>query len=161
MIINHLVWQGRAGYENQIWFAALVIVACLTDLLDGPLARTLNQESKFGSLLDKIVDKLLILPLGVVEFWPVDKWLVTLSIIGMLVVVLVAVYKYYQPNQPVPENVFGKVGMVCYSLGIILAIWPVCLPAATKIGWAGFYFSLASGLLNFRRHFDFPGPYKH
>ncbi|NUM25209.1 MAG: CDP-alcohol phosphatidyltransferase family protein [Candidatus Buchananbacteria bacterium] len=160
-LINHLFWCGVSGYQNQNWFAALVIFACVTDLFDGPVARALGKESKFGSLMDKVVDKFLILPLGAVEFWTIDRPLVILSVIGAAVVIVVAVYKYYQDEQAVPENVFGKVGMICYSFGIILAIWPAWQIVAWKIAWAGFAFGLSSVILNFRRHFNFPDSSLH
>ena len=160
-VIWYLCRFGRTGYEDQVWFAGLIIFACLTDLFDGPVARALNKESRFGSLLDKIVDKFLILPLGVVEFWPMDKALVILSIAGAVVVVIVAAYKYYQGKSEVPENIFGKVGMICYSLGIILAIWPDWQVVAWRVAWTGFAFGLSSVILNFRRHFGFPGPHFH
>lgn len=158
-VIWYLCRFGRAGYEDQAWFAGLIIFACVTDLFDGPVARALGQESKLGSLLDKVVDKFLILPLGAVEFWLMDKALVILSIFGAIVVVLVALYKYYQSVSEVPENIFGKVGMICYSFGIILAIWPDWQTVAWRIAWTGFAFGVASIMLNFRRHFNFPGPH--
>ena len=38
----------------------LFIFACITDYLDGKLARSLNQESKLGALLDPIADKIIV-----------------------------------------------------------------------------------------------------
>lgn len=44
--------------EGAFWLFA---VAALTDLLDGWLARLLNQKSDFGALLDPIADKVMLL----------------------------------------------------------------------------------------------------
>ena len=38
----------------------IFVFACLTDYLDGKLARSLNQESKLGALLDPIADKIIV-----------------------------------------------------------------------------------------------------
>jgi cardiolipin synthase len=47
--------------DQRRWFAlAIYVVACFTDLLDGYLARALNQQSTLGRMLDPIADKLLV-----------------------------------------------------------------------------------------------------
>ena len=43
------------------WLAlAVYVAACVTDFLDGYLARTWQQQSRFGRMLDPIADKLLV-----------------------------------------------------------------------------------------------------
>lgn len=49
------------GSELGSWLALAVwIYACVTDFLDGWLARTWQQQSTFGRMLDPIADKLLV-----------------------------------------------------------------------------------------------------
>lgn len=50
-------WFGIQSYALAI---AIFLVATLTDILDGHLARRRKQVSKFGALLDPIADKLLV-----------------------------------------------------------------------------------------------------
>lgn len=50
-------WFGVSSYALAI---AIFLAATLTDILDGHLARSRNQVSKFGALLDPIADKLLV-----------------------------------------------------------------------------------------------------
>jgi len=49
-------------FIEKLWFQSLAVflVAFLTDLLDGFVARTLKQESRFGQILDPIADKILL-----------------------------------------------------------------------------------------------------
>jgi CDP-diacylglycerol--glycerol-3-phosphate 3-phosphatidyltransferase len=50
----------------NIWIAVLLGVICLTDFLDGYLARWHKQETELGKILDPIADKLLAIPLFIV-----------------------------------------------------------------------------------------------
>ena len=62
---------------RSIMAAIVFVVASLTDLLDGYLARRWGQITKLGKLLDPIADKLLILPalLLLVEFHRLSAWI--------------------------------------------------------------------------------------
>lgn len=48
------------GKYGEIISSVLFLLACITDFLDGYLARTYSIQSKLGTLLDPIADKLLI-----------------------------------------------------------------------------------------------------
>ncbi len=47
-------------HEKNIFATLVFLVAALTDWLDGFLARTLGQTSKFGAFLDPVADKLMV-----------------------------------------------------------------------------------------------------
>ncbi len=77
---------------NWLSIAALLfVVAALTDLFDGMLARALDAHSKFGRIIDPIADKALVgLPLAVIA-WAIwqdgrDEW----PIVAIAVAVIVA-----------------------------------------------------------------------
>jgi cardiolipin synthase len=59
VLIPFIVWAMIMGY----WATACVlfIIAAITDVLDGYLARTLNQQTFLGASLDPFADKLLLL----------------------------------------------------------------------------------------------------
>jgi cardiolipin synthase len=47
-------------YERYGWALFLLVIAGLTDALDGLLARWLNQKSELGTFLDPVADKFLL-----------------------------------------------------------------------------------------------------
>ena len=69
-------------YFNRLyadWFALILfIVAALTDWFDGFLARTWKQETKFGTMLDPIADKAMVVIalLIIVGYSSMSPWLV-------------------------------------------------------------------------------------
>jgi CDP-diacylglycerol--glycerol-3-phosphate 3-phosphatidyltransferase len=78
----------------EVWLGCLVVfaVAALTDLLDGHLARRLNQASALGRNLDPLADKVLVcgafiflLPRGLEGHWLVP-WMVTVVVLRELLV---------------------------------------------------------------------------
>jgi len=61
------------------WFALLLFIfAALTDWVDGFLARTWKQETKFGQMLDPIADKAMVIIalLIIVGYSSMSPWLV-------------------------------------------------------------------------------------
>jgi cardiolipin synthase len=51
--------------EEDGWALVVLMVSGVTDWLDGTLARTLNQASKLGQILDPVADRLYILAVGI------------------------------------------------------------------------------------------------
>lgn len=61
LIIPFFVFAFFINSDFGRWITCgLFVFACITDYLDGKLARTLNQESKLGALLDPIADKIIV-----------------------------------------------------------------------------------------------------
>ncbi len=51
-----------AGLQNDWpWALTLFVAAAVTDMIDGTIARLLNQKSRFGAIIDPAADKLMML----------------------------------------------------------------------------------------------------
>lgn len=79
--------EGAANEALRWWAVSVFMVAALTDLVDGFLARRFNQATRLGAVLDPIADKLLVLTalitLSVVEWgddWSIPPWFAALVI---------------------------------------------------------------------------------
>jgi CDP-diacylglycerol--glycerol-3-phosphate 3-phosphatidyltransferase len=56
-----LIWPQDISNDHRRWAAAAIfLLMCVTDILDGYLARRLHQTSRLGTLLDPTADKLLV-----------------------------------------------------------------------------------------------------
>ena len=61
VIIPFFVFVFFLPSPNGEWFSCFIFVlAAFTDYLDGKLARSFNEESKLGSLLDPVADKIIV-----------------------------------------------------------------------------------------------------
>lgn len=72
---------------HQSWvnyFAALIFtIACVTDFFDGYIARSWNQKTKFGAIIDPLADKMLTLAgfLGLMVIDRANPWAIYLILI--------------------------------------------------------------------------------
>lgn len=133
--------------------AALFLVAALTDLLDGYLARRHSQVTKLGRLLDPIADKLLVLSglILLVQFDRVAAWLAILIIARELAVTGVRALAASQ-GVILSAEATGKYKMVAQVVGILVLIVPahLLIPGwdLPLLGTAILYLALLLGLVS-------------
>lgn len=70
----------KGGQTDLVIAGIIFIVASLTDLLDGHIARSRNLVTKFGKFMDPLADKLLVMSafVSMVELGLVPSWIVIL-----------------------------------------------------------------------------------
>ncbi|HXN19145.1 MAG TPA: CDP-alcohol phosphatidyltransferase family protein [Candidatus Binatus sp.] len=98
-------------YERYGWAMVILIVAGLTDGLDGLLARGLNQKTPLGAYLDPIADKLLVSSSYIVlAFHQKIAWWLAILVIGRDVSLLVAsaVVLITVGYISLPPSIYGK-----------------------------------------------------
>jgi len=117
------------------YFAGLIfVIASVTDFFDGYIARTWDQMTKLGGILDPLADKMLVLAgfLGLMVIDRADVWAVFLILsreffITGLRVVAVA------EGKNVASTMAGKVKTVAqmFAIGFLIMNWPY----ATTLLW--------------------------
>ena len=106
---------------------ALVVLAlsAVSDGLDGLIARSFNQVSKIGQILDPIADRLLIfcsiLALGVADIIP--WWmLIVVGLRDLIMAILVLILAQHDYG-PLPVHFVGKAGTAMLMIAIVALIF--------------------------------------
>lgn len=103
-----------------------MIIAAVTDLLDGKIARKYNMVSNLGKILDPIADKLsqiAIVVILIVKFWDgYLKYILFLFIIKELIMVLGGALLLAKGMRPVAAEMWGKVATTVFYVFMILII---------------------------------------
>lgn len=114
-------------YQHWVAAAALFMLAAVTDVLDGYLARLWGQETDFGACLDPVADKLLIIACyATLVFYPVSDlplplWFLAVVLVKEFVLLVGAFYfAIIKGVVRIRPTYLGKLTMVVQSA---LVIW--------------------------------------
>jgi cardiolipin synthase len=132
-------------YHRFAWALAVFSVAAVTDLLDGLMARMLNQKTQLGAILDPMADKLLLVTAFIVLSFPgftrtapIPFWLTSAAIsrdafivLGALVINIATGFSRFRPSLP------GKLNTFIQLTTIVLFL------TANAFGWFGQYLRAA------------------
>lgn len=126
------------------YVAALVVlvVASLSDLLDGYLARRLRQVTRLGQLLDPAADRLYIFAalVGLAANGLVPWWIVVVIVARDVFLLVLGVVLANHGYGPLPVHQLGKVATFALFFGVPVIMlglaFPEAQPVSEPIGWA-------------------------
>jgi cardiolipin synthase (CMP-forming) len=130
------------GPKADGWAVALLIVAGLSDWLDGKIARAWNQQSRLGQVLDPAADRLYIAAtvIGLAVRAIIPWWLVGLLAARELVLGLALLVLRQRGYGPLQVSLVGKAATLCllyaFPLLFLGAHAGTLALAARIIGWA-------------------------
>ncbi len=103
---------------------AVFVAASLTDMLDGFLARKLNQITDFGKLFDPLADKLMVITAlvcqGIAGVFP---WAAIAIVAAKELFMVVGGLLMLSRNVVVFSNIVGKTAQVFFILSLILSFF--------------------------------------
>jgi cardiolipin synthase len=142
------------GYRG--WALLTFLVAGLTDLLDGLIARATGQKTTLGAWLDPMADKLLLTAMFVVLTLPnmgfanrLPLWFTVLVISrDIAIVATVAVINLAVGQRTFRPSIFGKIATATYILTGIVTLYYNYLDRPTGVVAAFVYASLAITLIS-------------
>lgn len=133
---------------KERFFLALIlfILSALSDILDGYLARKLNQTTNLGKILDPVSDKIIILIsllyFGINRYLPI--FLIIIFFLKEILMLLIGLYFLTKGIEIISSRVFGKIATIFTSASIIMIL--LNIPFSEIIFIIGFSFSLLAGL---------------
>ena len=131
------------GKGNAYIAVAIFIIASLTDLLDGKIARKYNLVTNFGKFMDPLADKLLVCSalIALVDLGKLAGWIVIVIIAREFII---SGFRLVASDNGVviAASYWGKIKTVCQMLMIIWLILDLELPFYHLIGQVLIYVSL-------------------
>ena len=115
------------SYERYKWALLVLVVAGLSDGIDGLLARSLNQRSALGAYLDPIADKLLLSSSFVILAFKHElAWWLTILVLSrdILILIVAAVILLVSGYRPFPPSMLGKLttaGQIIFVFALVFA----------------------------------------
>ena len=157
LVACFLLVEGTAG---RWWAFAFFAGACITDALDGYLARIWRQQSELGRMLDPIADKLLVgaTLLILVHDHTIDGWSLWAAVIVLCREILVSGLREFLAELNVKVHVTQlakwKTAMQMLALAALL-VAPVLFPWSEQAMRLGLAFLWVAALLTLFTGYDY------
>ena len=133
-----LLYDGGANQNMRYVAAALFIIASLTDMLDGKIARKYNLVTNFGKFMDPLADKLLVCSalICMIELRQLPAWMVIIIISREFII---SGFRLVASDNGVviAASYWGKFKTTFQMIGVVLLIFnlPVLSTLTTIIVW--------------------------
>jgi len=115
------------SYDYRLIIIGICFLAYLTDILDGYLARKLNEVSEFGKIIDPLADKLCIL-IFVVKLYLIGEipgYYFYIVLLRDILIFTGGIFVTKKIEMVLPSNYLGKITVVSigiYLLAIVLKV---------------------------------------
>lgn len=133
-----LLYDGGANQNMRYVAAALFIIASLTDMLDGKIARKYNLVTIFGKFMDPLADKLLVCSalICMIELRELPAWMVIIIISREFII---SGFRLVASDNGVviAASYWGKFKTTFQMIGVVLLIFniPALSTLTTIIVW--------------------------
>src|ERR1700675_1097646 len=118
-------------YEEYKWALLVLVVAGLSDGIDGLLARKLNQRSSLGAYLDPIADKLLLSSsFLILAFKKKIAWWLTIIVLSrdVLILIVAVVILLISGYRPFPPSIWGKMTTAVQIVLVFVVVFSAAYP---------------------------------
>lgn len=136
---------------GRVWSVGILLLAGASDMLDGYLARSRNEVSTLGKILDPIADKLMVISAvaALMVTRELPDWLGFALFLKEVALVIGGARYYLAHQELLSASYLGKAATVILYIGIIATILQV--GAGIYLIATGFLVSVTAGLDYFRK----------
>jgi len=136
------------AYDHYRSALLVLVIAGLSDGIDGLLARSLNQRSALGAYLDPIADKLLLSSSFIIlAFKKQLAWWLTILVLSrdVLILIVAVVILLVSGYRPFPPSIYGKLTTAAEIILVFLVVLAAAFPNY-RVGLLNHFFTV--GALN-------------
>ncbi len=132
--------------NNEMWAFLVFLLAGLTDILDGEIARRHNQITKWGKMMDPLADKLMLMTVLICLFIDhrIPLWAVSVVVLKELLMIFGVALLYGKKKVVVQSNFYGKFATVLFYVAITALVFDFLY--AKYILWAAIASTVVSSL---------------
>ncbi|WMM23692.1 CDP-diacylglycerol--glycerol-3-phosphate 3-phosphatidyltransferase [Tissierella sp. MB52-C2] len=142
-----------SSLRNNILLAGIIfIIAGISDVLDGYIARKYNMTSRLGIVLDPIADKLMMFTIlisfttkGIISVWI----LIALGIKEIAMISGGAILYLFKGKQVMPSNKYGKVATLSFYAATLSIVFKLPELLSTSL----FFLTVALNIIAFINYF--------
>jgi cardiolipin synthase (CMP-forming) len=120
------------AYERYRWALLVLVVAGLSDGIDGLIARKFNQRSSLGAYLDPIADKLLLSSsFLILAFKKELAWWLTILVLSrdVLILIVAVVIILSAGYRPFPPSILGKLTTAFQLVLVFTVVFGAAYPS--------------------------------
>ena len=122
LVIPVIYFLINQNHNNTNIIAALLIAMYVSDLLDGYLARKLNQVSELGKIIDPLADKIAVVSIAIILFFQgrLETWFFIVVVARDVLILVFGLYLKSKSKIVLMSNYPGKLAV--FSIGIIVLL---------------------------------------
>jgi len=132
---------------RMVWALGIILLAGITDVVDGYLARRTKQITQLGIMLDPLADKLMMIAvfLSLLFSGKISVWAAIAIFFRDLAMILSSAFFHFRGKKTVPANMLGKLTTFLYYITLFLLMFS--LPYAHHFLWSVIVLSYLTSLI--------------
>lgn len=110
--------------NNRLWAIILIVIGFLSDLLDGYLARKLNEVSELGKIIDPLADKICIVTIIIILYLSneISTFYFAVILLRDIIILFGGILVSKKIGKILPSNLLGKITVNSIGFFIIAVV---------------------------------------